>query len=658
MKKSTYAAMLAAALLVLLTVIFERASAEIYDVDSEVAYSDNGVPQSEFANQPAAANLISDDFNICQLDPARWQIVDPQAETEGESMVLLTGEAVALQVPGESAHDIGNSGILAPHILQAVENEDFALEVKISAAITESGKMHGILISQDAESFLRVNVEQVGASARLRAVLFAGGAALEPFAVDASLPSAAAPFYLRVERTGDSWQLLYSYDGFDWQGGSDLAFTHALAVASVGLFAGNFGDDAPAHTALFDYFFDADAPIAPEDNRILFVQDLALDANPDNVGAVLSEPVAPDPANPGCGIVQRLTATATVSGWTFSHWEINQSQETSNPLERSFFKGDQVSALFIVQKFALDVTTGGSGGGTVNRVPDLTSIDVGEIVTLTAIPETGAYFVNWEGDISGDDPVVTITMDSDKSVVANFSDQYDVEVDGATGGDSSVAPEQATYTFGQEVELTAIPDAGWRFVAWEGSVQSTQNPLTVTVDGDMRLAPTFEQIAFAVNVSIDGMGAVARSPEQPTFLLGESVQLTANAADRWRFEGWSGAIISDVNPIDVEVTGDLDISATFVQSHATLSVTVLGEGEVKIDPQKELYKIGDRIVLTADPTRDWAFCGWVDACGTRSDRKLTIRIEGDLVMIAAFFPDERPDDVHVHLPLMVANGAQ
>ena len=40
-----------------------------------------------------------------------------------------------------------------------------------------------------------------------------------------------------------------------------------MSVTSVGLFGGNFttSGPAPAHTAVFDYFFETATPVVPED---------------------------------------------------------------------------------------------------------------------------------------------------------------------------------------------------------------------------------------------------------------------------------------------------------------------------------------------------------------------------------------------------------
>src|SRR5690606_9905908 len=42
------------------------------------------------------------------------------------------------------------------------------------------------------------------------------------------------------------------------------------------------------------------------------------------------------------------------------------------------------------------------------------------VVQVTSVPNTGYLFLNWSGDASGTLNPVTITMDGDKSVTANF----------------------------------------------------------------------------------------------------------------------------------------------------------------------------------------------------------------------------------------------
>jgi GH25 family lysozyme M1 (1,4-beta-N-acetylmuramidase) len=48
------------------------------------------------------------------------------------------------------------------------------------------------------------------------------------------------------------------------------------------------------------------------------------------------------------------------------------------------------------------------------------SVDPGKVVTLTARPDDGAYFIGWSGACSGDDPSCTIRMRGNRTVGATF----------------------------------------------------------------------------------------------------------------------------------------------------------------------------------------------------------------------------------------------
>ena len=62
-----------------------------------------------------------------------------------------------------------------------------------------------------------------------------------------------------------------------------------------------------------------------------------------------------------------------------------------------------------------------SGQGSVSVNPNKNEYDSGEEVTLTAYPEYGFVFDGWSGDLSGSSSPTTITMNGDKTVIANFA---------------------------------------------------------------------------------------------------------------------------------------------------------------------------------------------------------------------------------------------
>ena len=73
--------------------------------------------------------------------------------------------------------------------------------------------------------------------------------------------------------------------------------------------------------------------------------------------------------------------------------------------------GGKITALSVKYEGTEVLIPSGPGAGTYKD---------GSEVTLTTEAASGFRFDHWSGDVSGTDNPITITMDSDRSVVANF----------------------------------------------------------------------------------------------------------------------------------------------------------------------------------------------------------------------------------------------
>jgi len=142
-----------------------------------------------------------------------------------------------------------------------------------------------------------------------------------------------------------------------------------------------------------------------------------------------------------------------------------------------------------------------SSGGITNPDTGTHSYDFGTEVPITATPDNGYRFGGWTGDVPGghenDNPLV-ITVDSDKSVTANFIKQCTLTLSTETGGTTDPVPGNHTYDVGTEVPITATPDSGYRFTGWTGDVPGgLENvvPLTIAVDSDKSITANFEAVS-------------------------------------------------------------------------------------------------------------------------------------------------------------------
>lgn len=83
-----------------------------------------------------------------------------------------------------------------------------------------------------------------------------------------------------------------------------------------------------------------------------------------------------------------------------------------------------VGVTFVVgpatQSYTLNATASPADAGSVSRAPNQAAYLSGTGVTLTAVPNTGWLFTGWSGDATTTTSPVTIQMNGNKSVTANF----------------------------------------------------------------------------------------------------------------------------------------------------------------------------------------------------------------------------------------------
>jgi uncharacterized repeat protein (TIGR02543 family) len=276
------------------------------------------------------------------------------------------------------------------------------------------------------------------------------------------------------------------------------------------------------------------------------------------------------------------------------------------------------------QAFIVSVMIGGNG--SVSKDPDLPAYSYQDQVTLTASPDTGWTFSHWSGDLSGDEATITVTMDQDITATAQFEAipyTLDVEVEG--NGSVTVDPDQATYIYGDVVDLIASPDQGWQFSHWSGDASGDQVSTSITIEGNTTATAHFEAIPYTLDVEVEGNGSVTVDPDQATYTYGDSIDLTANPDPGWVFSSWSGDATGASSTITVTIEGNTSVTATFTQETYTLEVDVEGNGSVTVDPDQATYIYGDVVDLTASPDQGWQFSHWSgDASGDQASISITI----------------------------------
>ncbi len=162
----------------------------------------------------------------------------------------------------------------------------------------------------------------------------------------------------------------------------------------------------------------------------------------------------------------------------------------------------------ILREFTLTISLDGSG--TVTKNPNLATYPYGTVVQLTAVANTGSVFSSWTGNLSGSTNPASITMNANKSVTAHFTaNQYSLTITNDGSGSVTKNPDQATYTYGQVVTLTAVPSTGWAFSSWTGDITGSQNPKTITMNANRAVTAHF------VDSQSPQMSNIARTTSDP-----------------------------------------------------------------------------------------------------------------------------------------------
>jgi hypothetical protein len=102
------------------------------------------------------------------------------------------------------------------------------------------------------------------------------------------------------------------------------------------------------------------------------------------------------------------------------------------------------------------------------------------------------------GDLPTDTPTPTDTPLPTDTPVPQL--EYTLTVISGNGTVSK-SPNQATYHYGDVVQLTANANAGWTFAYWSGGMSGSSNPVSLTIQGSTVVAANYIQNDYILTVS-------------------------------------------------------------------------------------------------------------------------------------------------------------
>ena len=155
--------------------------------------------------------------------------------------------------------------------------------------------------------------------------------------------------------------------------------------------------------------------------------------------------------------------------------------------------------------YSLNTNINPGGSGSVNSSPgpncNGNQYSPGTNVQVTANAISGYSFSSWSGDVGGNSNPVTVTMNGDRSVTANFSQDtvcytLTISLNPNNGGAVNRDPQPncggGQYMAGTNVQLTAVANSGFSFSSWSGDTGGSTNPTTITMNGNRNVTAIFQ----------------------------------------------------------------------------------------------------------------------------------------------------------------------
>ena len=378
-----------------------------------------------------------------------------------------------------------------------------------------------------------------------------------------------------------------------------------------------------------------------------------------------------------------LTATAAPT-WHFSRWIINGQTFTDNPHSVSLSMGSvyDVKAYFeqdAVVQYDLAIFQGANG--TTDPPNGHYLYNVGTVVLVTALPNSGYVFDYWIKDASGTrytNPI-SIVMDGNHAVTPYFklASKPATSLSCTVNPPSGVAPlwtnilgtlsargeQRRISVYGVYVDDAffgyAYTDSAGNYLTYASLSAGTHNIYAV-YEGDTDYQGSTSSIVVvivaaapppplysAVTISVSGQGTTVPAAGAHTYTRGIDLTINVTAAQGWRYDHLTRNGNSQQSTVIANLAATENIVVFFVEGAPTYShvnISVIGQGTVSPAPgdYPSTYQVATDLLIVAT-----ASTGWIYAHILRnnvSQTSLTITNLGATETIEVIFTDGQPSD--------------
>jgi hypothetical protein len=401
------------------------------------------------------------------------------------------------------------------------------------------------------------------------------------------------------------WDLVVtnSIEGTASGAGTYLSSTNATLTATPlqGYLFGSWSGDASGNSNPRALIMDADKTVGAT-----FVEDAR---DPDNDGLTnyqeiivyLTNPNIADTDSDGVNDGQEVSDATNPKVTDTDGDGLSDGDEktrTTNPLLADT-DGDSYSDSYEVQ-FSSDpklassfptylltlVSNGAATGGSFSKSGSLAH---GTNATLTATPSSGYLFGSWSGNATGSSNPLTLLMNANKTVGANFvQDTRDPDNDGLTNYQEIIVrltnPNVADsdgdgLNDGQEVidgTNPLVTDSDGDGLSDGEEKTGGTNPLLTDTDGDSYSDDYEVQFSsdpksstsfptFTLTLSNNGAATGGSFSKSGSLAHGTNATLTATPSSGYLFSAWSSDASGSTNPLTLLMNANKTVGASFVQ---------------------------------------------------------------------------------------------
>jgi uncharacterized repeat protein (TIGR02543 family) len=281
-----------------------------------------------------------------------------------------------------------------------------------------------------------------------------------------------------------------------------------------------------------------------------------------------------------------ITVVATNNnGFIFTNWMSNGvvAVATSN---YTFTLNTNVTVVAnFLPTYTLTVNASPTNGGSVSGGG---TFPAGSSRTVTATTNGGFEFLGWSGDATGTNPTLSVTVNTNLTITANFlAVSTNITFTVTTNGAGTVTPNLngENLKAGSRHTLTATAASGNLFSGWTGSITTNKNPLAIKAESSLVLQANFvTNIFLADKGTYNGLFIMSNVVTEATagMLKGLAITQKGTYSGSILINGGSHAISGAFSPEgqatnlikrEAGAGGNLTVSMALTSSNSTPQIT-------------------------------------------------------------------------------------